>query len=372
MFLMIILPASQAEETAEYRDDVYSFRYPASWTQGVADNGDIVLGPARGSDAAITFAIRMSPPMFTGDPAADGPAAESYIADYSGKNLALDGRYELVEQDGLHGFRAFGSWRATGQDAVMTVLSGPQHVVGFVMVGGETMTLTEMEQMFLDSLVLYDNTPAESTADFKRWQGEQFSLEYPEQYSLMEMNGGAVFVDPAEVDWTEGPTVFSGALTLYNRSGEEVVNRLLEVSYDNVQLDSVVLEATILPTRTYDVENLISTINQVAEGYEVRAIHVSPESVSVAARSDVLNQVGELALSEHYVDLKDLTETTNFQIKISKPSDDAILSNETITVTVEVAPAEGGTEKNPPAGESGEEPEENRAPEESAEEEPSA
>lgn len=181
-----------------------------------------------------------------------------------------------------------------------------------------------------------------------------------------------VFVDPAEVDWTEGPTVFSGALTLYNRSGEEVVNRLLEVSYDNVQLDSVVLEATILPTRTYDVEKLISTINQVAEGYEVRAIHVSPESVSVAARSDVLNQVGELALSEHYVDLKDLTETTNFQIKISKPSDDAILSNETITVTVEVAPAEGGTEKNPPAGESGEEPEESRAPEESAEEEPSA
>ena len=193
MFLMIILPASQAEETAEYRDDVYSFRYPASWTQGVADNGDIVLGPARGSDAAITFAIRMSPPMFTGD-----PAAESYIADYSGKNLALDGRYELVERDGLHGFRAFGSWRATGQDAVMTVLSGPQHVVGFVMVGGETMTLTEMEQMFLDSLVLYDNTPAESTAGFKRWQGEQFSLEYPEQYSLMEMNGGAVFVDPAD------------------------------------------------------------------------------------------------------------------------------------------------------------------------------
>ncbi len=147
-----------------------------------------------------------------------------------------------------------------------------------------------------------------------------------------------VFVDPGEVEWTEGTTVFSGALVLYNRSGEEVVDSLLEISYENILLDSVVLEANVLPARTYEVDNLITTINQVADGYKVKAVHISPESITVSARGEVLNQMTELALSEHYVDLNGLTETTNFQIRVSKPSDDAILSNETITVTVEIVP----------------------------------
>ena len=147
-----------------------------------------------------------------------------------------------------------------------------------------------------------------------------------------------VFVDPEEVDWTEGTSVFSAELTLYNRSGEQVNNPYLEVSYDSVMLDSVVLEATILPTRSYDVASMIGSINSVAAGYEVKAIHVSPENLTVAARSEVLDQMSELALSEHYIDLKGLTETTSFQIKVSKPSEDAILSNDTITVTVDVEP----------------------------------
>ncbi len=149
---------------------------------------------------------------------------------------------------------------------------------------------------------------------------------------------GRVFVYPEELDWTEGTIVFSSALKLYNRSGEELDTSLLEISYDGVMLDSVVLEANILPTWTYEVTNLIGTLNEVEDGYRVKAVHISPESVTVAARGEVLQQMGELALSDHYVDLDGLTETTSFQIKVSKPSDDAVLSNETITVTVEVEP----------------------------------
>jgi len=149
-----------------------------------------------------------------------------------------------------------------------------------------------------------------------------------------------VFLNQDEVEWEEGSMVMSANLVLYNRSGEEVVSDLLEVSYESVALDSVVLEASILPTRTYDVTDLIDTLNDVADGYEVVATHISPESITVAARSEVLEQMNELALSDHYVDLKGLTDTTSFQIKVSKPSDDAILSNDTITVTVDVDPIE--------------------------------
>lgn len=149
-----------------------------------------------------------------------------------------------------------------------------------------------------------------------------------------------VFVNPDEVDWSEGYSVFSAGLTLYNRNGEEANNPLLEVSYDGVQLDSVILEATILPTRTYDVASLIGTINSVEEGYVLKAVHISPENLTVAARSEVLDQMKELALSEHFVDLAGLSETTTYQIKVSKPSEDAVLSNDIITVTVDVVPVE--------------------------------
>ena len=153
-----------------------------------------------------------------------------------------------------------------------------------------------------------------------------------------------VFLNPDEVDWTEGPGVFSADLKLYNRSGEEVINPLLEISYDNVLLDSVVLEATVYPTKSFDVSSEIGTINSVADGYELKAVHISPEIITVAARSEVLDQVEELALSEHYVDLNGLKETTSVQIKVSKPSEDAILSNDTITVTLDVEPAETETD----------------------------
>ncbi len=143
-----------------------------------------------------------------------------------------------------------------------------------------------------------------------------------------------------EVDWTEGSGIFLAGLKLYNRSGEEVNNPLLQVSYDNVLLDSVVVEMNILPTRSYEAAGMISAINRVADGYEVKGIHFSPERITVSARREVLDQLNELALSDHYVDLNGLTETTNFQIRVSKPGGDAVLSTETITVTVEVGPVE--------------------------------
>ncbi len=147
-----------------------------------------------------------------------------------------------------------------------------------------------------------------------------------------------VFLDPEDVDWTEGTMVMAAELKLFSRSGEEVNSSLLEISYDGLTLDGAVLEATILPTQTFEVTDLISTLNEVAEGCEVKEIHVSPENITVAARREVLDQMTELALSERYVDLNNLSETTSFQIKVSKPSEDALLSNDTITVTVEIGP----------------------------------
>ena len=147
-----------------------------------------------------------------------------------------------------------------------------------------------------------------------------------------------VFLDPDEIEWMEGSSVTTARLFLFNRSGEEINGSQLEISYDGVMLDSVVLEYNVLPTRTFEIADMIGTLNQPAEGFEVKAIHVSPENITVAARQEVLDQTIEPALSERFVDLNGLSETASFQIRVNKPSDDAILSNDTVTVTVDIGP----------------------------------
>ena len=156
-----------------------------------------------------------------------------------------------------------------------------------------------------------------------------------------DISRARVFLSPDEIEWVEGTSIMTGPLSLYNRSGEEVISDLLEISYEGDTLDSVVLEFNILPTRTFHLDEMIGTLNSVADGFEVRDIHCSPETITVAARQEVLDQMTELALSDRYVNLNNLSETTTFQIRVSKPSEDAVLSNDTITVTVEIGSVEG-------------------------------
>ena len=184
---------AQADETKEYRDAVYSFRYPASWSCDTSGNGDIILGAPDGKSGVITFALISDLWTFTGDALTDAPTIESYIASYGGKNLALTGEYEPAQSGILRGFRAAGSWRASGQDAVMLILSGDRHMVGFVLVGDEAIAL---EQELLDSVELTGDAPAESGEGFLRWENAQAALDYPAGYGMMEQTTGAAFINP--------------------------------------------------------------------------------------------------------------------------------------------------------------------------------
>ena len=187
-----MLAGTAAEEAREYRDDIYAFRYPASWSCDTASNGDIVLGSPDGKCAVLTFAIISDLWSFTGDALTDAPTVESYISSYGGKNLALTGEYTLAEANGMRGFRAVGSWRASGQDAVMLVLSGERHMVGFVLVGDAAIAL---EQDLLNSVELVGRASPESTEGFTRWENDQLALDYPTHFGMMEQTTGVVFVN---------------------------------------------------------------------------------------------------------------------------------------------------------------------------------
>ena len=141
------------------------------------------------------------------------------------------------------------------------------------------------------------------------------------------------FINTDDIEWVEGTLVTSAEIKLFNRSGEEVDSRLLSITNSSLAIDSVLVEATMLPTLTFDTKDMIQINGDPAEGYEVTDIRISPENITVAARQEVLDQLEELPV-ERNVNVNDLSETTVFQMKVQKPSEDAVISNETLTVTV--------------------------------------
>ena len=144
-------------------------------------------------------------------------------------------------------------------------------------------------------------------------------------------------INTEDIEWTEGSTVLNAGINLYNRNGEIVDSPLVETTTSSLSIDSVLIETTLYPTRTFDTTELIQVNGKPAKGYTVSEVKVSPESITIAAREEVLEQLTELPM-ERTVNVKNLNETTVFQLKVQKPSDDAVISNETVTVTVEIEP----------------------------------
>lgn len=191
--LLSAFACALAEDAQEYRDDAYAFRYPAGWSLDKADNGDIVLLSPDKQNAVLTFVLVSDLVQFTGDAETDDPNIKSFIAQYGGNNLALTGEYEPVQSGELRGFRAFGSWRATGHRAQMLLLTGRRHVVGFVMLGEEAIA---QEKLFLDSTELLGSQPTESADGFLHWECAVFSLVYPANYRTLEQDTGIAFLHP--------------------------------------------------------------------------------------------------------------------------------------------------------------------------------
>lgn len=158
--------------------------------------------------------------------------------------------------------------------------------------------------------------------------------------SIVEtLSRARAFLNPEDIEWEEGTILTSLDFELYNRSGEPVEDELLQVTSDSLIIDSVLIEANLLPTKIFDVADLVETTGEVARGFEIKNIRISPESITVAAREEVLSQMDEIPM-DRTVSVKNLKETTVFQLKVSKPSEDAIISNDTVTVTVEIGPQE--------------------------------
>ena len=147
-------------------------------------------------------------------------------------------------------------------------------------------------------------------------------------------------INTDDIEWNEGTVTNSYEIRLYNKTGKAVDDSLLSLTSSSVAIDSVLIDLNILPCQDYSTDDLIQVTGTPAGGYKVSNIRISPETITVAAKQEVLEQMMDLSLDRSTVNVNNLKETTVFQLKVLKPSDNAVLSNDTVTVTVEIEPEE--------------------------------
>ena len=143
------------------------------------------------------------------------------------------------------------------------------------------------------------------------------------------------YIETENIDWTEGKVMDSYKIQLFNREGKEIEDPLLSITSSSIKIDSVLIELNLLPKKLFATEDLMQLIGSPAAGYQIKEVTISPETITVAAKQEVLNQMSTLCS----VNVDGLRETTIFQqVKVQKPSEDSSISNETISVTVEIEP----------------------------------
>ena len=137
---------------------------------------------------------------FSGDEAADRALADSFVSGYTeeyalanGKHTVLNGTYDLIEHDGMHGIRAYGTWLLSGEDLVMVLLTGNDHLVAFQLNGPDAIAL---EDELLDSVELLGSLDSSVSEDRKHWDCADYSLDYPAHYGASESTTGVMFANP--------------------------------------------------------------------------------------------------------------------------------------------------------------------------------
>ncbi len=119
--------------------------------------------------------------------------------------------------------------------------------------------------------------------------------------------------------------------------GNEVDSSMLEATSADVVLRTIVVEQTLYPKRTIPLNTTALIEGEPAEGYRVKSVSVSPDTLMVAGEKEALELVDDLFLTSP-VNVNGATATFYQQARVRRPAELEHLSADAVTVTVEIEP----------------------------------
>jgi len=154
-----------------------------------------------------------------------------------------------------------------------------------------------------------------------------------------KVNRAAVTLDKSLLPAQEGASAMALPLKLMDSKGREIASSQVSVTSESVLLDSIVVSYEMYPTQQITLSGIGMTQGEPAEGYEVKKVTVSPNTIRLAAPEETLQALDlETLFLDQAVKLEGKTESFTQSVKVRKPSGAADLSPESVTVAVEIGP----------------------------------
>ena len=128
---------------------------------------------------------------------------------------------------------------------------------------------------------------------------------------------------------------------LVDASGNEIDSTLIDVTSQSVSLDSITVSQTLYPAKSLVVNTADLVTGVPQSGYSIRRVSAEPATVTVAGKQAYISALNELHLAEFVdqpIDVTDLSTTITRNVALNKPADVVYLSNDTVMITIEIAP----------------------------------
>lgn len=126
---------------------------------------------------------------------------------------------------------------------------------------------------------------------------------------------------------------------LINAVGEEIDQTLITVTSESVNLDSMTVEQMLYTAKELVINTTDLLTGSPAAGYVVKRISAEPSVLTAAGTEHLISQLNELHLIEYIdqaIDISGSTATLHRSIRLSRSTDIAHLSSDTILLTVEI------------------------------------
>ena len=126
----------------------------------------------------------------------------------------------------------------------------------------------------------------------------------------------------------------------YNKNQEILDTSNLSITSASIPIDTVMVSYNVLAKKTFSTEYCANLTGKVAKGYMIDKVTYSPESITVTDSSEVLDTIDNILVEDTGINITGLKATKSFPLKVLKPSENSVISNDTITVTVEITETE--------------------------------
>lgn len=146
-----------------------------------------------------------------------------------------------------------------------------------------------------------------------------------------------VVVDQSALQAKEGTVRRALPFTLVDDMGQAIQSDLLQVTSESVLLDSLIIEQTVYAKRTLELSEMGLVVGDVAEGYEIKGVYITPGTITIAGRADVISDIGML-YADGTVNVSGLKASVNKALRVRQPSTLKYVSTDQVTVAVEIGP----------------------------------